>query len=480
MTEYDVFVSCSPADRAWVRDELLPYLEEAKLKICVADRDFEIGRPVLDNIEQAVDHSRHTLMILTPAWLKSQRSQFESLLVGTADPAGRQRKLLPLLLKRCKLPPHIHMLTYADFTDPSRRGEEMAHLLRALGATPASAETYQGLATSPLLDSDEQNTYLAIESFAALGDLMQDRDVYTAVVAFQTDFQAASEQIGVLTGYKHQHDLFQQLDNLHRTMQFDQKRLSLGTMDWDVLIYTEPEVRGKIDDLAESAGRPSPPSDETWWMQQLALAKDELRVAVEKCDPAQYKSAIRRLGWVLRRQPSRVNAYLVATARALRLGALVEAMRTVQASLTRLGSELGPVRQFSKGVDALAILDQRLSELVTTHDAWQAIADELQRMEANLTEDTVELESSWPDLRKLTSDCEGSSAADWAMSLKETEVQLESALGLKDLAGVKRLLSRYCSQVCRRFQQVDSDLLALCTKLQKVGEEMDSLLGRIQ
>lgn len=90
--KYDLFISYSHADRAWVWDELLPRLEDAGLQVCIDDRDFEIGVPSLINMERAVDNSRHTLIVLTPAWIESQWTEFESLLAGTANPAGRRRK----------------------------------------------------------------------------------------------------------------------------------------------------------------------------------------------------------------------------------------------------------------------------------------------------------------------------------------------------------------------------------------------------
>ena len=63
---YDVFISYSHADRAWVWDELLPRLEGAGLRVCIDKRDFEIGVPSLVNMERAVDNSHHTLIVLTP------------------------------------------------------------------------------------------------------------------------------------------------------------------------------------------------------------------------------------------------------------------------------------------------------------------------------------------------------------------------------------------------------------------------------
>lgn len=130
---YDLYLSYTAVDRAWVTAELLPVLEQRGLHVCLPERDFEIGRPRLDNIERAIAQSRHTLVVMTPAWLASEWQAFESLLVNTTDPAGRLRRLIPLLLEPCTLPPRIAMLTYADFSEPAQRPVAMKRLLRALG-----------------------------------------------------------------------------------------------------------------------------------------------------------------------------------------------------------------------------------------------------------------------------------------------------------------------------------------------------------
>jgi len=131
--EYDVFISYSEVNGEWVRGYLLPTLERAGLKVLVHYRDFVVGTPSLANMEKAVEKSRHTMVVLTPAWIASQWTEFESLLVGSADPAGRRRKLIPLMLERCKLPPRIAMITYADLTDPDTRDEQLERVLRTLG-----------------------------------------------------------------------------------------------------------------------------------------------------------------------------------------------------------------------------------------------------------------------------------------------------------------------------------------------------------
>ena len=136
---YDTFISYSHVDRAWVWGELLPRLEAAGLKVSIDDRDFEIGVPSLINMERAVDTSRHTLVVLTPAWIASEWTRFESLLVATTDPAGRRRKLLPLLLAHCDLPPRLAMLTYVDFTNPAERARALERLIRSIAPQLALA-----------------------------------------------------------------------------------------------------------------------------------------------------------------------------------------------------------------------------------------------------------------------------------------------------------------------------------------------------
>ena len=135
---YDVFISYSHVDRDWVWQELLPRLEQHGLRVCIDDRDFEIGTPSLINMERAVDSSRHTLAVLTPEWIQSEWTEFESLLVSVTDPAGRRQRLLPLMLKPCKLPPRVAMLTYADFVQPPPNVAPFERLLDQLqsSATP--------------------------------------------------------------------------------------------------------------------------------------------------------------------------------------------------------------------------------------------------------------------------------------------------------------------------------------------------------
>ncbi len=65
-------------NRGWVINSLMPKVEEEwELKLCVSYRDFLVGTPIADNIVDAIDHSRKTILILTNAFLESEWCEFE-------------------------------------------------------------------------------------------------------------------------------------------------------------------------------------------------------------------------------------------------------------------------------------------------------------------------------------------------------------------------------------------------------------------
>ncbi len=133
---YDTFISYSHHDKEWVQGWLLPRLEKAGLRVCIDFRDFEPGLPSLVNMENAVERSRKTLIVLTPAWMESEWTTFESLLIQTGDPAGRRARMIPLRLKSCNPPKRIAMLTYVDFTQPSEFEFQLQRLVLAIRGEP--------------------------------------------------------------------------------------------------------------------------------------------------------------------------------------------------------------------------------------------------------------------------------------------------------------------------------------------------------
>jgi hypothetical protein len=130
--QYDAFVSYSHHDRDWVDDVLIGRLEAAGLRVCVDTRDFAPGVSSIVEMERAVLQSRKTLLVLTPDYLASEWTGFESILTQTLDPAARQRRMIPLLLKPCEMPLRIRALVHIPFTDNTRWDERFDKLVAAI------------------------------------------------------------------------------------------------------------------------------------------------------------------------------------------------------------------------------------------------------------------------------------------------------------------------------------------------------------
>lgn len=138
---FDVFVSYSSRDKQWVRGWLLQRLEDAGLKVCVDFKSFEPGAPLITEMERCVQRSRKTLLVLSKEYLSSEWCEFESLMTQTLDPGARQRRVIPLILKKCELPNRIEMLTPIWFTAAADEKLSLHRLLQVLRARHAATRT---------------------------------------------------------------------------------------------------------------------------------------------------------------------------------------------------------------------------------------------------------------------------------------------------------------------------------------------------
>jgi hypothetical protein len=153
--KYDVFISYSHKDEEWAVNILLPALENAGLGVCIDYRDFDAGRPSIVNMEDAVDESRHTVLVLTPNWTGSEWTDFEAVLTQTDDPAGRRQKLIPIMLEKCAPPKRVRSLTYVDFMRSDRLENAWKQFFKALGKPNAPIPT----SVTPKPDTGSRDTW---------------------------------------------------------------------------------------------------------------------------------------------------------------------------------------------------------------------------------------------------------------------------------------------------------------------------------
>src|SRR5262249_46906865 len=131
---YDVFVSYrqQEPDKSWVRKTLVPALEAAKLKVCIDYRDFGLGKFVVKEMEQAVVQSRYTLAVLSPAYLKSNFTDFEHVLATQLGLEKTQRRLIALMREACDPGLAQRARLWVDMTDDDEFETNLARLVREL------------------------------------------------------------------------------------------------------------------------------------------------------------------------------------------------------------------------------------------------------------------------------------------------------------------------------------------------------------
>ncbi|XP_063220547.1 toll-like receptor 13 [Bacillus rossius redtenbacheri] len=110
---YDVFISYSDPNRDWVLDELLPNLENtSNLKVCLHERDFQVGLSILENIISCMDQSRCIILIISLSFIKSNWCQFELHLAQHRLLETKREQLILVLLEDIPRSKRSKMLNY--------------------------------------------------------------------------------------------------------------------------------------------------------------------------------------------------------------------------------------------------------------------------------------------------------------------------------------------------------------------------------
>lgn len=149
--QYDAFVSYNVHDEAWVYEELMPHLErEQGWKLCLHHRDFVPGKPIVENITDAIYGSRKTLCVISRRYLQSEWCSRE-MQVASFRLFDERRDVLILVfledIPSCHLSPYYRMRrvlkkqTYLRWPGPGAEAHVFWEKLRqALTVTWSAAE----------------------------------------------------------------------------------------------------------------------------------------------------------------------------------------------------------------------------------------------------------------------------------------------------------------------------------------------------
>ena len=111
---------------------------------------FALGAPRLLEFERALQDSRRTLLVLSPAYLADGFAQFTHMLAQSYGLESADWPVIPLVLQPVKLPPRLAMLTALDATDCEAWPAVVERLCAALqrpmpGPSPQPACPYPGM-----------------------------------------------------------------------------------------------------------------------------------------------------------------------------------------------------------------------------------------------------------------------------------------------------------------------------------------------
>jgi len=132
---YDVFVTFSSQDLNWVKKELLPLLEKHKLIYCIHDRDFEIGKAVVDNMAESVYTSRKVLAVMSHNYMSSKfcRGELEMALYRSTEMGDSSVIVMRIDgVDRSKLPKALRNRTFLDHYDITERKTWEERLIKHL------------------------------------------------------------------------------------------------------------------------------------------------------------------------------------------------------------------------------------------------------------------------------------------------------------------------------------------------------------
>lgn len=311
---------------------------------------------------------------------------------------------------------------------------------------------------------------------SALEKLARDPTARPLILRIRDDLQDASDYIIRLSSYKHLHDEFQELQVRYSVIERDCRSVETDETAWNTLAEYLTQWDGIISRLLAIAAQPSFAPSDVAWTTRLTQAQRSVRDALETqtISPlANVLPAVRRL---LEREPSLVNAKIFEVVRAMLQRGVIPQLVELREALAQRRVDSISLDELARGIESLKGLRDRLQVLVTEHDRWQRMEDELNPIASNLSRNPEVLAQSWPFVSSLAHEMLDGLQEDWATAILTLDARIQERLAAGDVPRARPLYYQFHSRVSNRFRIVDDDLLEVVEALQKIGDSMQGFL----
>ncbi|HJQ34636.1 MAG TPA: toll/interleukin-1 receptor domain-containing protein [Pyrinomonadaceae bacterium] len=135
---YDVFISYRhrEPDKSWVRKTLVPVLRAGGLSVCLDADSFVLGSFVVEEMEHAVEQSRHTLVVLSPNYLASGFTEFERRMAQFVESEKGRERCVFVLLAPCETDLKAGARLWLEMTDEESYRVNLPRLMDELRQRP--------------------------------------------------------------------------------------------------------------------------------------------------------------------------------------------------------------------------------------------------------------------------------------------------------------------------------------------------------
>ena len=130
-----LFISYSSKDFGWVTENLISILEKHSIDYSIHSRDFEIGKPIVQNMADSVYGSRQVLIVLSENYLASNFCREELHMAVQRGLDGGDSSLIFVMiknLKKKKLPAALRKKRLLDFDKYKKKQDWEEKMLREI------------------------------------------------------------------------------------------------------------------------------------------------------------------------------------------------------------------------------------------------------------------------------------------------------------------------------------------------------------
>ena len=129
----DVFISYNKVDEE-IAKKIGRYLEghkigNRKIRVFLAAWDIKPGHSIVDKINEGLERAKFFVLVLSPEALQAVWPTAERAASLLSDPSGRMGRVIPVLVKPCKVPPLLAIRNWVDLRDASKFKTEMQRML---------------------------------------------------------------------------------------------------------------------------------------------------------------------------------------------------------------------------------------------------------------------------------------------------------------------------------------------------------------